>query len=281
MGRSGRTVAEIARELGCDWHTVNKEVTRWGNALLEADTTRIRQVEALGVDETLFNRSGEWARRAWCTSVVDVQRGQLIDIVPGRDSKAATGWLKSQPPTWLAGIRWAVLDLSGPYRTAYDKMLPGARQVADPFHVIRLANQRLDEVRRRVQNETLGHRGRKGDPLYRIRRLLTKAHERLNTRGETRLQGLLAAGDPYGEVRDAWYAKETIRDIYKIDSPTLADEFTWQLSQDLQDRSLPRETNRLGRTLARWHTQIVAWHHARVTNGPTEAINNLIKHSYL
>ncbi len=109
-------------------------------------------------------------------------------------------------------------------------------------------------MRRRVQNKTLGHRGRKGDPLYRIRRLLTKAHERLNTRGETRLQGLLAAGDPYGEVRDAWYAKETIRDIYKIDSPTLADEFTWQLSQDLQDRSLPRETNRLGRTLARWQS---------------------------
>lgn len=113
-------MAEIARELGCDWRTVNKEVTRWGNALLEADTTRIRQVGALGVDETLFNRSGEWARRAWCTSVVDVQRGQLIDIVPGRDSKAATGWLKSQPPTWLAGIRWAVLDLSGPYRTAWE-----------------------------------------------------------------------------------------------------------------------------------------------------------------
>ena len=64
-----------------------------------------------------------------------------------------------------------------------------ARQVADPFHVIRLGNQRLDEVRRRVQNETLGHRGRKGDPLYRIRRLLTMAQERLNTRGEGRSRG--------------------------------------------------------------------------------------------
>ena len=54
--------------------------------------------------------------------------------------------------------------MSGPYRVAYEKVLPHARQVADPFHVVRLANQRLDEVRRRVQNETLGHRGPKRRP---------------------------------------------------------------------------------------------------------------------
>ena len=78
----------------------------------------------------------------------------------------------------MTAIRWAVLDMSGPYRKAYDRVLPNAVQVADPFHVIRLANQRLDEVRRRVQNETLGHRGRKDDPLYRIRRLLTAASMR-------------------------------------------------------------------------------------------------------
>ena len=39
----------------------------------------------------------------------------------------------------------------------------------------------------------------------------------------------------------------------------------------------PPELRRLGRTLGRWHTPIVSWHRARVTNGPTEAINNLVK----
>ena len=47
----------------------------------------------------------------------------------------------------------------------------------------RLANQKLDECRRRVQNETMGHRGRKDDPLYRARRLLTRADERLDSNG--------------------------------------------------------------------------------------------------
>ncbi|MCP5030947.1 MAG: transposase, partial [Actinomycetia bacterium] len=73
-----------------------------------------------------------------------------------------------------------------------------------------LANQRLDDVRRRVQNETLGHRGRRDDPLYRSRRLLTRADERLNNAGRDRLVGLLEAGDPKGEVRTAWHAKEVV-----------------------------------------------------------------------
>ena len=181
VGRLGRTVSEVAVELGCDWHTVNNEVVRWGEALLETDTGRYGSVEAVGVDETLFWREGRWRTKRWCTSVVDVKGRQLLDIVPGRTAKSAAGWFRAQPADWRAGIRWAVLDMSGSYQVAYDQILPHARQVADPFHVVRLANQRLDEVRRRVQNETLGHRGRKGDPLYRIRRLLTKAHERLDT----------------------------------------------------------------------------------------------------
>jgi transposase len=140
-----------------------------------------------------------------------------------------------------------------------------------------LANQRLDEVRRRVQNETLDHRGRKDDPLYRSRRLLTKADERLDDRGREKLLGLLEAGDPHGEVRMAWHCKEVVRQIYDIDDPALAVEFVERLCVDLQDESCPPEVNQLGRTIVRWSAQIAAWHRAQVSNGPTEAVNNLVK----
>jgi len=156
-------------------------------------------------------------------------------------------------------------------------MLPDATQIADPFHLIKLANTKLDECRRRVQNETLGHRGRKSDPLYRARRLLTKAYERLDERGEEKLVGLLAAGDPRGEVRMAWHAKEVVRSIYDIPDPEVATEFVTQLGDDLQDDSCPVEVRSLGRTILRWREQIAAWHQARFTNAPTEAANNLIK----
>ena len=134
-----------------------------------------------------------------------------------------------------------------------------------------------DDRVRRVRNDTLGHRGRKTDPLYRIRKLMTIAHERLDTAADAKLRGLLDADDPNGEVRLAWPAKEVVRSIYEISDPDLAVEFVTELGIDLQDDSCPPEVQRFGRTITRWSSQISAWHRARFTNGPTEAINNLVK----
>ena len=238
----GEAIADTAAVLGCDWHTVNASVRRWGQALLDADGDRIAAVVALGLDETLFCRRGRFAQRAWSTSIVDVARGQLLDMVPGRTAEAPARWLLRRPASWLAAVRWAVLDLSGPYRAAYDAAVPDAAQVADPFHVVRLANTALDEVRRRVQNQTLGHRGHAHDPLYRARKLLVSASENITENGRTRLRGLLNAGDPYGEVRDAWHAKETLRSIYDIPDAEVGAATVNQLAQDLQDPATGRSS---------------------------------------
>ena len=277
VGRLGRTVAELAEELGCDWHTVNDTVIAYGTALVDDDPDRIGESSAVGIDEVLFVRLGPWRTQLWATSIVDVQAGRLLDVVPGRDSTEPCAWFAARGAAWCQRVEWATLDLSGPYRSVFDTMLPDAIQVADPFHLVKLANTKIDEVRRRVQNETLGHRGRKTDPLYRCRRLLTKADERLDERGRTKLLGLLEAGDPRGEVRTAWHAKEVVRSIYDHTDVELADAFVDRLGRDLQDTSCPPEVRQLGRTIVRWRNQIVAWHRAHVTNGPTEAVNNLIK----
>ncbi|MGD0085478.1 MAG: transposase [Acidimicrobiales bacterium] len=68
-----------------------------------------------------------------------------------------------------------------------------------------------------------------------------------------------------------------MRSIYDITDAELAAEFVTELYHDLQDHTCPPEVNQLGRTIERWFDQIVAWHKAFVSNGPTEAINNLIK----
>ncbi len=277
VGEHGRTVNELAGELECAWHTVNDAVIAYGTALVDDDPDRIGEPSALGLDETLFVRVGPRHRQAWSTSIVDVRAGKLLDVVPGRSSVEPCRWLAERGDDWLANIEYATLDLSGPYRAVFDTMLPDATQVADPFHVVKLANHKLDECRRRVQNETVGHRGRKDDPLYRCRRLLTKADERLDDQGRSKLLGLLDAGDPRGEVRTAWHAKEVVRSIYDHHDPDLAVDFIDRLGRDLQDKSSPVEVRSLGRTLIRWRDQIAAWHHAHVTNGPTEAANNLIK----
>lgn len=276
VGRHGRAVSEVARDLGCDWHTVMDAVVRHGRVLID-DPNRIGTTIAVGLDEVLFCRLGTFRHRAWSTQIVDVAQGQLLDVVPGRDAASTCAWFSEQSTEWCQAITWATLDLSGPYRAVLDTMLPSAVQIADPFYVVKLANHVLDETRRRVQNETLGHRGRKTNPLYRIRKLMTLAHERLDADADTKLRGLLAAGDPQGEVRMAWHSKEVVRSIYEINDPDLAVEFVTQLGIDLQDDSCPPEVQRLGRTITRWSPQISAWHRARFTNGPTEAVNNLVK----
>ncbi|MQB02381.1 MAG: hypothetical protein GEU78_19520, partial [Actinobacteria bacterium] len=81
-------------------------------------------------------------------------------------------------------------------RAAFTCQLGHAVQVADPFHVVAVGTRAVDTVHRRVQQETLGHRGRKGDPLYRARKLLAPAAERLDAHGKGRLAGLLGAVTP-------------------------------------------------------------------------------------
>ena len=66
----------------------------------------------------------------------------------------------------------ATIDAFAGYAAAIRTTLPGAVLVVDHFHAIRLASEAVNDVRRRVQQATTGHRGRKGDPLYGIRRLL-------------------------------------------------------------------------------------------------------------
>lgn len=280
VGRHGRAVSDVAAELGCDWHTVNDVVVAYGEALLEADASRVGAVDALGLDETLFVRTGRFRSPSWCTSITDVsagRAGRLIEIIEGRTASEVSGWIDAQPADWRDGIDWGVLDMSGPYRKVYNDSLPDAVQVADPFHVIKHSTGKLDECRRRVQTETHGHRGRKDDPLYRGRRLLTKGHDRLDKTGEARLMSLLEAGDPHGEVRMTWHAKETVRQLYTITDPNDAAVFLDELIDDMGDPSMPVEVRSLAGTLRRWRGPILAWHVARVTNGPTEALNNLIK----
>jgi len=87
--------------------------------------------------------------------------------------------------------------------------------VVDAFHIVKLGNTVVDEVRRRVQQATLGHRGRKGNPLYGIRRLLLTGYERLSDRGRQRMDAGLAAGDPHDEVWYAHVVKEQLRAVYR------------------------------------------------------------------
>ena len=129
----------------------------------------------------------------------------------------------------------------------------------DHFHAIKLANTVVDQVRRRTQQALLGHRGRKHDPLYRIRKLLLTAAEQLTSRGRARLRAGLTAGDPTGEVTAAWQGKELLRAVYAagdLAGARVALDRFYRWCDGVQ----LLELSRLARTVRAWEAEILAWH---------------------
>jgi transposase len=149
--------------------------------------------------------------------------------------------------------------------------------VVDHFHAVKLANMMVDQVRRRVQQATLGHRGRKHDPLYRIRKLLLTAAEQLTGRGRARLRAGLTTGDPFREVMAAWQGKELLRAVYAAADLAAARAALDRFYRWADGVEVP-ELSRLARTVRAWQAEILAFHTANgCSNGPTEAVNLLIK----
>jgi transposase len=273
----GRTVAEVAGELDCDWHTVNDAVTTYGRALLRADRKRHNHTAAIGLDETSFVRLGPKRITSYATTVADVEHHRIIDILPTRHYEEVAAWLDKQPEGWKQRIRFGALDMSRTYAAVYHVVLPQAAQVVDPFHAVQLANRALDDVRRRVQTERLGHRGRRDDPLYRARRALLRAEERLSQAATERLTSLLQLGDPGGEVAIAYRVKERLRDFYATVDLDEARQMLAELRDHCLKKAMPPELQRLGRTIKYWFDKLCNFHLARISNGPTESVNNLIK----
>ncbi|CAB0854744.1 hypothetical protein FRC0360_00714 [Corynebacterium diphtheriae] len=97
---------------------------------------------------------------------------RLLDVVPGRSKHAFSGWLAARPPQWRDNIEVVAMDGFTGFTSAANQQLPHAATVMDPYHVVHTAIQALTTCRQRVQQETCGHRGKSGDPLYGARRTL-------------------------------------------------------------------------------------------------------------
>jgi transposase len=276
VGKDAHAVAAVARDLGVGWATIMRAVADHGRPLVE-DPGRLDGVAALGLDETSFLKATRLAPTRWVTGLVDLEGGRLLEVVADRTRAAVAGWLGARSPAWLAAVATVALDPWRGYASALVVPLGHARVVVDHFHAVRLANTVVDQVRRRVQQTTLGHRGRKRDPLYRIRKLLLTAAEQLTQRGRARLRAGLAAGDPGGEVAAAWQGKELLRAVYAAGGTQAARAALDRFYRWADGVQIP-ELSRLARTVRAWEAEILAFHATGgCSNGPTEAVNLLIK----
>ena len=284
MRRENASVQGMARQLGCAWRTLWRAV----KPILEAaadDETRFAGVTSLGVDEHLWHHVSTRKRGPReLTGMVDLTRdsrgtvrARLLDLRPGRSGQVLKDWLTERGEAFRAGVRIAALDPFAGYKSAIDDKLADATAVLDAFHVVKLGTQAVDEVRRRVQQETLGHRGRTGDPLYGIQTILRAGAENLTDKQLDRLTTAIDANPAHVAVYVAWRCAQDLRAAYRAEDLTDGRRRAEKILATFHTCPIP-EVARLGRTLRRWKDAFLAYFTThRSNNGGTEGINGIIE----
>lgn len=279
------TVARVAEGLGVSWNTANDAVLAEGKRVLIDDPGRFDGVKVIGVDEHVWRHTRRGDK--YVTVIIDltpVRAGtgpaRLLDMVEGRSKQAFKTWLAERENPWRQGVEVVAMDGFSGFKTATTEELPDAVTVMDPFHVIRLAGDALDECRRQVQQELHGHRGRKGDPLYTARRTLHTGADLLTDRQHERLNKLFA-GDRHVQVECTWGIYPRMISAYRHPDRA-ADRVEMSSVIDALADSVPEalvELRKLGRTLTRRACDVLAYFdRPRTSNGPTEAVNGRLEH---
>lgn len=281
------SVSAVAKALGLGWNTVHAVAAALARDLVFGDPGHLEGVRYLGVDEHKWKHCRGQGEADFVTVIVDLTpvidgtgRARLLDMVPGRSAAVLKGWLNAQDVNFRSRVKVVAMDGFAGYRTATVDALPAARAVMDPFHVVHLAADKLTVCRQRVQQDTCGHRGRSGDPLYGIRRIVLTRTELLTDKQKAKLATALAAHDAHAAVEvTACYYQDLIN-VYAHPDRRAGKLAMFKCLKRIRS-GLPKgleELAQLGRSLWRRRSEILAYFDVGVSNGPVEAINGRLEH---
>jgi len=279
------TVARIAEALAVAWSTANDAVLAEGKRVLINDPGRLDGVRVIGVDEHVWRHTRRGDK--YVTVIIDLTGirdgtgpSRLFDMVEGRSKQAFKTWLDEREQDWRDGIEVVAMDGFTGFKTATTEELPDAAAVMDPFHVVRLGGDAMDQCRRRVQQDLHSHRGRKSDPLYRSRRTLHTGADLLSDKQRQRITALFAA-DEHIALEATWGIYQRMITAYREPDRKRGRELMSKLIESVSS-GVPAgltELRRLGRTLKRRADDVLAYFdRPHTSNGPTEAINGRLEH---
>ena len=274
----------IKRMLRIDWDTVGRIIKRVCDSELDPD--RLNDLFDIGIDEVSWRR-----QHSYLTLVADHRRSKIVWGTDGAGEKAADAFFEELDPEIAApspppddrprvGKRAAMLeaislDMGHGYAASARKHAPQAVICIDPYHVVQLANQALDEVRRAYWNELRRSGDQQAAKRFKDARWsLLKKPDKLTDNQAATLARLKAAG---GEVWRAYELKEAVRGIFE---PGLSVEDV----EILIDRLLSRLARsrlepfvRLGKTIRKHRDGILAAIRLGINQGRTEALNNKVR----
>jgi transposase len=256
------TLSEVAELTLLSWDTV-KTITK---THLAKDYGRpaLRGVRYLGIDEIHLGK-----KTRFYTIVIDLEDGRILWAKPGRGKGALRAFW---PRLRRAGAktRGVATDMSAAYWFAVVEHLPEAALVFDKFHVLKLMNERLDELRRQMVREAEG-------PLkLRIkgtRFLLLPNPENLTQEQIPKLREALRLNEP---LLLGWYLKEELRELWSQPSPRQMKAFLEDWCDKAAQTSVG-ELHKMAKTLRVHASGILAYADHPITSAKLEGINNKIK----
>ena len=253
----------ITQLMRLSWPTVASIVQRVVGR--ELDEKRLDDLFVIGVDEISYRKG-----QKYITVIANHLTGKVVDMVDGRSAKSLGKFFDALGPERTAKLKAVSMDMGKAFISEVSNRAPQAEIAFDPFHVVKLANEALQEVRRNEARQAKGTVGAKF--LKGTRWALLKAPEDLSSAEQLRLALVAQVNAP---VYRAYLLKEELRALYACGPRAAKSHLDAWLSWASHSKLPPFA--KLARTLRQYKQGILAAIRLRLSNGRLEGLNNKIR----
>lgn len=258
------TLQDVARFTSAGWDMVKSIFKRYLHKKFYQPS--LAGLEYIAIDEKYTGK-----KNGFLTLVTDLRSGQVVYVASGKDAEALNPFMK-RLKRCKATIKAVAADMSPAYQLAVRQHLPSAALVFDRFHVVKLMNERLTDIRRELFRKMEKHSDK--ELLKGSRWILLKNPENLNDEKDERerLTEALRVNEP---LATAYYMKEDLRQIWEQADKSKASNFLENWISRAQASGI-RGLEQMARTLQKHREGILNWYDHRISTGPLEGINNKI-----
>ena len=258
-------ISDVARLLKVSWGTIKDIEKKYLKKHFDKPT--LKELKRIAIDEIYLGK-----KTKYLTLVMDLVTGAVVYIGDGKSADALKPfWRKLKCAK--ASIEAVAMDMGRAYIKAVKDNLPGVPIVFDHFHVIKLYNEKLTELRRDLQREA---EGADKDVLKGTRWLLLKSSKKLNTHNDecNQLKNALKLNEP---LAMAYYLKDDLGQIWKQNDKIEADFLLWEWIKKASSSGV-KMLIKFSKTLLKYSDEILAYYDFdKMSSGPMEGTNNKIK----
>ena len=263
--RKSMTIQDVARHLNVSHWLVRDIEKRWLGK--HFSKPKLKHLRHIAIDE-ISTKKGH----VYLTIVLDLESGAVVFVGKGKGADALKAFWKRLRSSG-AKVQAVAMDMSAAYFQAVSENLPQAAIVFDWFHIVKLLNDKLSQLRRELHREAT-------DKLHKqvlkgTRWLLLKRPEHLDAtrREQRRLQEALQLNS---SLATAYYLKEDLRQLWEQPTKVAAGRFLDSWLRDALDSGIG-VLQTFAKTLAGYRSGLLAWYDHPISTGPLEGTNNKIK----